>query len=66
MGLNDTLHSLFPQFSIYVCEALKQARFGRAMARIIVFIRKEYGEFVTRVSKDCSFAVILNYNKLHV
>ena len=33
------------------------------MAGIIVFISKEYDEFVTRVSKDCSFAVFLNCNK---
>ena len=62
MGLNDTLHSLLPQFSIYFCEVLKQARFGRAMAGITVFIRKEYDEFITRVSKDCSFAIFLNCN----
>ena len=57
------MSTLFPRFNIYICEAFKQARFGRAMSGLLVFVRNEYNQFVTQINTDCKFALFLNCNK---
>ena len=63
ISLSEQMTSLFPKFNIYVCEAIKQAKFGRAMAGVFVFVRKEYDQFITRLNTECKFAVFLNCSK---
>ena len=63
VSLSEQVISLFPKFNIYVCEAFKQARFGRAMAGIFVFVRIGYDKFITRLNAECKFAIFLNCSK---
>ena len=43
---------------IYVCKAVKEARFGRAMGGIMVFVRKQCKGLVSQVENtNCKFGV---------
>lgn len=56
---SDDILNLFPNhFSIF-CAAEKVSKFGRAMGGIIVFIRKQYEQFVSEINISCNFSVFI-------
>ena len=63
--MSDNIISLFPSYHINVCNAVKEARFCRAMGGIMVFVRKHYEGLVSLVENmNCKFGVFLKCSKL--
>ena len=63
--MSDNILSLFPSYHIYVCNAVKGARFGRAMVGILVFVRKQYKGLVSLVENiNYKFGVFLKCSKI--
>ena len=63
--MSDNIISLFPSYNIYVCNAVKEARFGRAMGCIMVFVRKQYKGLVSLVENmNCKFGIFVKCSKL--
>ncbi|MEW8547342.1 MAG: reverse transcriptase family protein, partial [Candidatus Thiodiazotropha sp.] len=60
---SDVISNLFPNhFSIF-CAAKKVSKFGRAMGGIIVFIRKQYRQFISEIDVACGFSIFVTCKK---
>ena len=60
---SDDISNLFPNhFSIF-CAAKKVSKFGRAMGGIIVFIKKQYKQFISEINVACTFSIFVTYKK---
>ena len=60
---SDDISNLFPNhFSIF-CAAKKVSKFGRAMGGIIVFIKKQYKQFISEINVACTFSIFVTCKK---
>ena len=61
---SDDILNLFPNhFSIF-CAAEKVSKFGRAMGGIIVFIKKQYKQFISEINCACIFSIFVTCKNL--
>lgn len=60
----DSVEHIFPQYRCYVCAAVKNKSFGRAMAGLAVYVKISFCQHIKQICNDCDFAIFLQLDKI--
>ena len=60
----DSVETIFPSHTCYLCAPIKTKTFGRPMAGVAVYMRSSLSQHVKQIRSQCDFAIFLQLDKV--